>query len=406
MGDQAIALDVSKRLRELGFIGTIEFIFEENAHNKISKLLGTTIETNKISEFPDRNLRFIPMNFFNEHREHFVQADFAISPSFINTGSARSNYSAEISGKINPTYLKSSSLIVLQPTGFYDSQIIIKDENITVPGTKNIPIKTVISESHISNSVLEDPRAAFLKKLLNTSNTVDFSVGYGLGLYDGPIKVYRYLLAMHLTSMHRKDPTKPQVFALISKFNDAEKEKLFSLIQSNPNLKDKIGIVDPNLPDSAALIESNKLEGKISLSFLGNVPKDIFESLMQKSTYPPTVAGANSISLMQNLGRPYLVSTFYNYTDERSSLAREAKLKFMKASTALSRIHEPHDESANILKEFFLESLDPSSNLVAGFKANPSEDRLSLALRALAESSANCSRELSKIAAAPNSTAP
>ncbi len=407
MGDQAIAFDVAKRLRELGFTGNLEFIYEERAQNKISSLLGTPIVSNQITEFPNEKYRFIPTEYFNDHRTKFEKADLAISPSFISEGLGRTNYTVENAAKINPIYLNSNTLIILQPTGFYDSQIANGNQLITVPNSKNLPIKSkdVIDSPHIL--VAEDPRSNFLNSLLDSRNKIDFGVGYGLGLYDGPIKVYRYLLGMKLTENKRRDLSKPLVFALISKFNNEEKEKLFSLIASNPILKDKVGVVDSGSPNASSIIDRNHLDGKISLSFLGNVPKEIFESLMKQSPFPPTVAGANSISLMQNLGRPYLVSTFYNYTDDRRSIDRDARLKFMKASTALSRLNEPHEESAELLSQYFLEALDPNSNINNGFRASPSDDRLSLSIRTLANNLSVCATELTKIGTLnTNSTAP
>ncbi|MFA5140865.1 MAG: hypothetical protein WC728_16685 [Elusimicrobiota bacterium] len=294
-GHQAASATVIKRLRELGYKGSIEAVYQDSVKRKLPYLLPGFREDGPDSQALDGGITALSFSRFT-----------ASPPQRLEVG---------ISGADEdflPRHLPELGvhhLLQLQPMNWSFGQAIITQEEQT----------RVASLDHLSRlgyvydiPKRADPRAFLARQLpgsakLQGLNAVFDTAGrhelmpvYGVGLQNGTAKLGSLLRAVSLA--------RPSRGVVVPVFSDIEAGSLKRM----PGVE-VLPVTDPSVEKRLQDLRP----GEILVLLTGTVPQDVFEFIYSQATLPAVVAGLNARNLMRLLGLPYFRTVF---NDERKGL--------------------------------------------------------------------------------------
>lgn len=364
MGHQAASSVVMRRLRQLGFNGQFEVIYNNSIANKLPILFpgfDPTISSNQY--LAKYKINAISENDFFKSTNHQI-IDLAITGADDN----RSH--------LTPNKLFTKNYLLLEPQGWGDSLYFSNSNStpVVLNQIRNLGYHFEVDTSSESighaleslslNSVFTN-KTHGLSKVLNTN--AHMSAIYGIGLIPNMperIKIWIQGIQMAERSLKLK---KPILIPIISPLNEYELLNLNWEIKSlMEKSKKRIIFADIHDVDFNAKIDHLKA-GEIIVFHVGKVPQDLFEILFAKSDLPLLVAGKNAMNLAQLLGKSYL-NTVNDLGLESKETPPEIYAKIFQAHEIFYK-SKYDDKYIRKLSNFIKESYQGDSDLNNFFKS-------------------------------------
>ena len=397
LGHQSAASVTLQRLRELGYTGKLEVVYDNDAKDKMDIVLPGFEPTGPdIQDIADSDAVTIPMSALWENGQ---QLPFGIV--------AASDF------QLAPSSLLVVRLLTLQP-------FLWGPASLKAPGTPEIKntnkaLKPMPWVYHLPDP--KDPSAFIAQETSLSSRFKDKTAGLQtlasalesknlLPVYDNPDKNGILKLMALLLGLQQAQGKKPDSFksggVLLPVFwsiDDAGIRDLKYRISREPSLNGKVRVLSVTDPDLAKNIGALR-QGESFVIGVGNVPRKIFEFLYEKADLPPLAAGVNAQNLLYLLGKPF----FHTLYRQSKSLFEEHRFKrilerasdesrslFGNAQHALADL--PWNAGSDMLKssarhiaDFILAALEPDSAIRKIFEKTrvPDQrlDKLLLALNA------------------------
>lgn len=383
-GHQAASVGVVRRLRQLGYKGRLEVVYEHDVKAKLGYLL------------PGFNPR-------GSNSQTLASGVSAVSfKRFDKEPSLRRRVALGISGAgsfgMHPD-LAVDSLLRLQPQGwygYYDMRV----------GGKTIELPDSLREMGFVYDIASpaDP-AAFVRKEMSASGKLarkgrplasilggtdryELLPAYGLG-YDGVPKLTNLLKAIRDAQVSSPDAFRGGVvIPLVSNLNAREMAELtvgptrwdwldavFGFLRAMLGTQrvqlpagppvEIVSATDPRLRGKLQRLD----RGEILIVRLGPLPPTVFDYLFSRASMPATVAGKNATNVARLIGRPFL-NTIADIPEglEKDDLVRDAHLDLgrrsegsvsalarflvegMKRDSPLSRLYAPLSPGSQPLK--------------------------------------------------------
>lgn len=371
-GHQAYAITVMKRLRELGFTGEFEVYYDPMVKAKLENLiLGFKANGPDVQELPAPN-RITVIEWRQDPRPYGNQQLSARSSP---RGGRRA--ALGIMGgddfQITPAQLNVDALIRVQPTGWRSGTIALDGQNLPeqwkeidkaryLPSrTKKVEIKNVgeFLQSEMGHSEALRAKIPGLQALLENLNHLEMTSAYGLHNL-GPKKLTNLIASIDAAGKSKPGLFKgPVVIPLLSTFDEGEWRLFNELLDKLPGGRPPLKIQSATAMEIEATVKTLKL-GEILLMSVGPVTQEVWNTLLEKSTLPPTVEGVTGRSLGTLRGRPFVaaggvvpIPIADKGTHDAARLAHNGLL---------------NDESLNDLTNYIVKSMDANSDVSLAFE--------------------------------------
>ncbi len=382
MGNQAAGLLIYRRLRELGYLGKIEIIYDDSVDEKLHQMMPDifNLRTGEYSsEF--HKIRTVCFSKFQASPEKYGPVTLAILGARDNLRGGFGNPT----GDFTPDALRAQIFLQLQPAHWDGGYRRIIDGNqaislerffdLGIPRTLHQPfimdIDYIYAQAPGGANSLE--LSENMARLAHLFKTADIAPVYGHGVELGR-PLLQYLVGIRGAFLRNSHIFQGGV--VVPVFNDMRfsMETIRRLIEAYPDLVGKIHMT--SISDSSLRHRGEHLKpGEILLVEVGPVPQKIFEMVYIHSTVPPLVKGRNSIDLMRSIGRPYLTTASHEpYPFPLSSYIWPAPGARLLAESAQRILWSPPNSSGyisqddllktqNILGRFIERAMDSDSRL-------------------------------------------
>lgn len=320
-GHQSAGISVMKRLRDLGFQGEFEVIYQPAVAGKIQKIYPA---------FPEG----IP------GKVHYVDVDKYAHMAMMSQvpkvelaiSGADDGYGAVFSKVANADkYLR------LQPLGWGPGAVIEGDKLSVLPSMNDLALvnlPTANTESILKSlpemkDISEDGKR-FVERFAAVSEShFNFPV-YGIGTQIfAPQRLFFYGKAAK-SAASKLDSSKAIIVPVVSPFN-AQEMDTFSKVFGK-----KAGFESSNAtelkhqkqmhllsPQEFADLSTLK-PGHVYFVFVGSVPQTVFNFFYEKANMPVWVAGKNAMSFAMTKGKPYFNTVNDYYLPAKETLSAEA----------------------------------------------------------------------------------
>jgi hypothetical protein len=371
-GHQAYAITVMKRLRELGFKGEFEVYYDPKVKAKLENLiLGFNANGPEVQELPAPN-RITAIEWRQDPRPYGNQQLSARSSP---RGGRRA--ALGIMGgddfQITPEQLNVDALIRVQPTGWRSGTIALDGQNMPeqwkeIDKARYLPSRARKAEITNVREFLqsemghaEDLRAKIpgLRALLENLSDLEMMSAYGLH-HLGPKKLTNLIASIDAAGKSKPGLFKgPVVIPLLSTFDEGEWKLFNELLDKLPGGRPPLKIQSATAMGIESTVKTLKA-GEILLMPVGPVTQDVWNTLLEKSTLPPTVEGVTGRSLGTLRGRPFIsaggvvpIPIADKDTHNAAMLAHNGLLA---------------DESLKDLTHYIVKSMDASSDVSQAFE--------------------------------------
>lgn len=392
LGHQSASVVVMRRLRQLGFAGTFEVIYNDNIAGKLNTLLpGFSPQQRDWQVLEDLKIRAIAESQFRQ-LSSLPQVEIAITGADDN----RQNMTAE--------KMFSKNYILLEPQGWGDSFLFQAGASrpSVIPGLQNLGYTYDIDSSPEAiqaalHAIRNNPEFADkvpgLRALME--GPAIWGAIYGVGLIPNmPERIKIWVQGIQMANRALKID-QALILPIISPLNEFEmltlKWELEQLEKAQPGHRKKkimlLDIKDPLLPSVRAEMKA----GDILLVQTGRLPQSLFEAVFKKSTLPVLVAGKNAMNLAQNLGKAY-INTVHDLGFQVAAV-ETAEQKSIREASEVFYYSRTQDVYIRRLSKFIQSAMDPNSTLALYFKnlSNRGPDKVAEALRFLNSQSPSAS---------------
>jgi hypothetical protein len=401
-GHQAAGVKAMQRLRELGFTGTFEVVYDEEAAAKLKVLIPgfenarggkQTIESPSLGKLA---LVSVP------HSKELVgseKASLALSAAF-----------DKGEGRFLLSTLNAKSLVFLQPRGWYPGilprKIYFDDRSETIdlshlydmsiPTERSNPAQLLNSINHdLSNQPSLVEKREGLGELVQMTEKADFLPVYAADFQGSPV----HRLELLVKAIQRAKEIAPENFSqpvIIPVFSDLEQADRRAISDSMHALSAQCSEVSD--PHSFAGDSLTGLPRSVRVVFVGPVSPDIFDGFFSRATLPVLLEGKNLSNHMRNLGQPF-INVMGSTADLTGYEATSEPLR-SRILTAYQSFASPEKANPDAVAHFFVEAKQPDSPLKKFFSAQTSgggeDDQIFQSLSLLIEheknSAATCIR--------------
>lgn len=331
-GHQSAGISVMKRLRELGFQGEFEVIYQPVVAEKIKKIY---------PGFPagiDNEVRYISVQ---EYAKLLAQGQ--IEKLALAVSGADDGFGSKFrEGAMAKTYLR------LQPLGWGHSAIYgerskvllsLKDLPLTNLETPSLDkfVETLKEQSDLSN----EKKKFTLRFAELATNHFSFPV-YGVGVQTfAPQKAYFYGKAMK-SAAQRMSPEKSVIVPVISPFNTQEMDSVTKIFGKVPGFEAATAVEKKHqnqmhilTPQEFTTLKTLK-PGHVYFVFVGAVPQNVFNFFYESANLPVWVAGKNAMSFAATKGKVYFNTVDDYHLPGKEALSAESTKKLSRAMMAFS----------------------------------------------------------------------
>lgn len=305
-GHQAAAILLLKRVRQMGYVGKIEMIYDEKSvGSKLEFLLPPFQADHGVQFLPQFNVTVSdwqdrprdpvdlaltagcefpprPEDIFVKHLVNIHPSHWRNTPSILSNGDLRIQFP-----KIDPSY----PLTVATPHPDRLSEFV---------------------EKEMGASPLLEAKSAGLIHLLQhlKQGSVDLLSAYGVGV-GAPSKIHALTRALlEAKTRFPNEFGKPVVVGLLSNVNAQEWAQIMKSFEPNdqtrsPDLRARVAVLNIAAPDIKERL-AHLSPDQITYVNIGSVSQDLWYYLMEQSTLPPTAAGANGVSFLLQKGKPFI----------------------------------------------------------------------------------------------------
>lgn len=385
LGNQAAGLIVYRRLRELGYQGDIEIVYDDHLFEKLNKIM-PSLFYGRMGDynFEYRRVRIVNFSEFQKKISSFETASVAILGA---RDRGKGGFGVP-DGSFGPDALKADLLLQLQPAGWNLGQRSISDglNTVSLERFSHLGLPRSIVDPYpldmdyiyeamspvVGNPALRDGLSHFIHLFGHT----DIGAVYGHGVDVGR-PLIQYLAGIRGAFLYNS-----QLFpngVVIPVFNNIILKELERMFESHADTLGTVRIMDISDPGLRRAGETLR-PGEMLVVSVGTVPQRIFELMYYKSTVPPLVKGLNSIDLMKSIGRPYLPTdsvetynfplTSYLWPSPRARLLTEAARRAMLFPIEnAAYVSKPELEKIQkTLGAFIYQAMNPTSGLNSMFE--------------------------------------
>lgn len=357
-GNQAANVTLIKRLRAIGYRGKIELLYDKSTKARMEFLLPPFLANG-----PD-------CQTIAELNVETCAYDETNPPP----RAVRLAISAAADGLPPAAQLNADYVVLTHPPQWSVARISQRDtfHDLTIGEVKsNFPFHRIVPDvkdpiafiraqmKHAEGLQAKVPGLEAMFEFLANGDS-ELLTAYGLSFEgEGPLTSIIY-------GLERARAKSPQSFlpkvviALTSNLNEQEWNLVREYLRQLKFDLNKLHVVnakDQNVGEKLISVDA----GEIAIVQIGSVTQDVWNYLMEQSTLPPVVAGANGVDYASQMGKPFLMTNqdviIKNYTmpdDLHSQMERlQLELKRM----------EPYD-----LTDFFIDSKNPQSATYKSFR--------------------------------------
>ncbi len=380
MGHQSASVIVMRRLRQLGFQGQFQVVYNDSVANKLPTLLpGFKPSVQGPQSLPDLKIELISESQF------FAQTNIEQVP-FAVTG-ADDNRS-----HLTPAKLRADAYLLMEPLGWGDSYFFEgtnPPKVLTDIRSMGYYFETDTSSDSIERSLQALERDGFTEKAHGLQVLLNADAKFGAIYGVGKISIMTVKLRMWVESLaaaaRSKKLDRPLILPIISPQNEYERltlEMELKRISFPKSVRPETAIQSLDISDPQLSDRINQLKkGQILLVQVGRVPQNIFESFFEKSTLPVLVAGKNAMNLAQNLGKVYINTVHDSSLNQNTEF--QAGLNLSKEAHRIFDLASNSSRDRRLMIEFFKEALDRDSELSRMHSdfGNSQNDKVARALR-------------------------
>lgn len=360
-GHQAVAVLLAKRLREIGYEGTIELLYASSAKAKLEFLLPPFRADGPDQQYiPDGNLILKPLG--------------ERPADNLPLGLLAGDYNSQMSHRlhIKPEDINVQFLLTIQPPRWGDYPSLrwslfmssLRSVSHTWPVRQNFALPQDLS-SFLTEEMSHSKRLAGKIKGLTDLVTladqerIEFLSAYGLG-FEGEAKLAHLLAALEVVKNRAPHEFHgPIVIGLISNLNAGEWERFSSRLENVSDAEPNVKIVEIDSPNLRKQLYSGN-DRSTYIVKIGAVSQEVWNLLNYKSSLPPLVAGTTGVNYLLLLGRPFLITKtsfgFHSWSspDHDSQKLRDILFKTTKAL---------EDGDLSPLADFYIESRKSGSDV-------------------------------------------
>ncbi|WP_413289655.1 hypothetical protein [Bdellovibrio sp. HCB337] len=360
-GHQSAGISVMRRLRELGFQGEFEVVYQASVAAKIKKIY---------PGFPDgieNEVKYLSTEEYQNARKQgkIEKLKLAMSGADDGFGSEFARVS------MAETYLR------LQPLGWGSAALYEKNARVLFT-LQDLPLTNLQSpeadqfvETLKNQTDLPEDKKQFALKFADIAqNHLSFPV-YGVGIQAfAPQKVYFYAKAVK-SAAQRMSSDKAVIIPVVSPFNADEMDtvkKVFGKVEgfeaaatTERKHQNQMHLLTPQ--EFSAL---EKLKpGNLYFVFVGSVPQNVFNFFYESANLPVWVAGKNAMSFAATKGKVYLNTVDDYHLPGREKLSAEANKKLERALVAFNNGYQEYANQGYLtaLSQFIQESSTPGTEL-------------------------------------------
>lgn len=317
-GHQAATLALARRLRDLGYGGLIDVVYDQDGDPRAPYTVSAKLEAllpgfdgARIEQTAD-GLRLRRLPAFQGRLEPVAVAMTA------GADDDRRDYARE---------LNADRFLRLAPMGWTDYAETAQTRGRAPVPLEQSPELPLIYRPNDRDgpalAALSGPKAAGLGTLLEAAKETDILAAYGLA-YFGPDTLHRLLSGVRLAmeahpGLFRGGVVVPLLREAADRVRDLRK-----IADGDDALRGRLGYAKVEDAGLGARIHSQPGDG-ILLVETGAAPQPYFERLFGLSALPPTVEGKNAVNLARLLGIPYFprdgdtVYDLFDHLDDGSS---------------------------------------------------------------------------------------
>lgn len=404
-GHQIANLRIIQRLRELGFRGTTQVVFEPVSDISLSQLVPEFDLQNKNVQHVNSALfgplEFIPKNHAVLHFQN-KKVTLGLSGAFdVHHSKPKGTGQAEIRDLLNV-----ETFVQLQPRLWESrgTREIYREsgETISLQGLKNLGTAHEIAVSEnwpafLQNQLQADSpyanKVPFLSHIMTKQNYYDLMPAYSLDTPHFPDQS----IAPIMEGLQKAITEQPSLF------NKPIVVPVFSEFRWKPHLEavraqlGSMGIPYLDAESSSTLERlASAKPGEIIFAHVGPVPPAVFDPLVISATLPVILEGKNLTNTLVDAGKIF-VNIFGSLIDltpelEAAHISEKTKTLIKEAISSLdegiTRTPMQKDHAKQALVQFFTESKIPTSEVsmfFSGLKNNPAQLDRDLLGRALME---------------------
>lgn len=370
-GHQSAAINVIKKINELGYRGQFEVIYPHEIGDKIDKLFSDGVVSRRRLKIKTR-VKYL-----------YELENGQIKPVFLAISAADDRLVQEMKNLAQSEYF-----IQLQPQGWDESYIYTHNNKFHLKGSLMLSLANVQNlskkkfETAVDKSNVINWNVKQLVKLISQSielndsaNEIEFFPIYGVGLLNSAaIKIRTYLKTVaHRMKIEKNQ--KPILVPIISRFQELEmiefdrqfgkRSGFTSIIPDERRFDNRVHIIDLTHGDQLPDFQS----GNIYLIFTGFIPHYIFEFLIAHSTMPVWVAGKNAMNLALKHGKPYLNTVGDYYLPEIEIQSGKVKRQLQNISYNFNELNRTRIHQSTLLEmsRFVADSRNSESLLMQYF---------------------------------------
>ncbi|UYL10218.1 hypothetical protein B9G69_006450 [Bdellovibrio sp. SKB1291214] len=364
-GHQSAGVSVMRRLRDLGFKGEFEVVYQPSVASKIQKIY---------PGFPEGisgQVHYVDIVTYMESVSHnrVAKVPLAISGADDGFGDKFKNIS------------QSEKYLRLQPLGW--GEVGLYSDNLTVlKALKDMPLANFPSNSSeeflkavpAMNDLSADMKY-FVQRFADSTKTHFSFPIYGVGTQMfAPQRMYFYAKAVKAAAL-KMDKSKAIVVPVVSPFNAQEMDTMSKVFGKKSGFESSNATElkhqkQMHLLTPQEFSQANLKPGNVYFVFVGSVPQTVFNFFYEKATLPVWVAGKNAMSFAVTKGKPYFNTVDDYYLPGKETLSPATVKVIDKAQTSFSEGYQKFMNQTELaaVSQYIQAAATPDSELSNYFK--------------------------------------
>jgi hypothetical protein len=342
-GHQMSSIHLVRRLRQSGYEGEIQLVYEQYSDERLSALVpGFKQGGDPVQSFPERKLVVVSLAELQKNAERFPEVGLGMQGA----QDESQNFIPLPGRPFKPSTYRVRTLMRLQPANWAEGHQAIESidgrrdsledlKPLQYAVLETLPVDVVSFLSLETTDAPESPRYALLQRLLSSAPTHEVAAFYNA--HTNRLSTLNH----YVDSIREAMEQAPHLFLegaivpVVSELTDYNMTNLKRMLSENPRLKDRVTLFDAQ--DPIWTTGKQPEVGQIWIVRVGNLPPPVSRALYEKSGIPPALTGLYSRNQMLRMGRPYLEVQFF---DLRQVLNMPPKVAELFQSTIFNFIEE------------------------------------------------------------------
>jgi hypothetical protein len=307
LGHHAAAIALMERLRELGFAGTVELIYDFAVEDALPYLLpGFRSDGSGIHEFPEIGLTAMRRSYFAEQVRDWVPLGLMAASDSQRDDDYR-------------RWSKVDALLILQPKDWPGTHALHLADGTSVALPELTPLRYVFPrvrvgriadflERELGHADALRKKIPGLRALLERRADTLLLPVYGVGTYreeETPADLARLVrVSAALVAMQRSEQGARDKAIVVPLFLPLQPSDLAALETQLRPLRE-VDLVD-GAEEGAERIIAGARPGRVLVVYLGPVSRHVYQHIVARASLPALVAGVNAVNLLEDLGKIYL----------------------------------------------------------------------------------------------------